>query len=257
MQTLISDVYGPMPSKKHADSKPESHFPKPKSFASRIYELLMNEIITGKLKEGERIVESELARTYGISRPPVREALLMLELDGLLRLIPYKGFEVSTITARDARDSLEMKGLIEGYAARACALRNDSELVALIGAALEAMERQVEEGNLQGILEENFNFHQLMVKSAENDKLLKFYESLTISIRRFYAMGLTKERSWKSSLLEHKQVLVAIRKGDPELAEKMARRHAFCTIDRVMEQLKERERGETAALAPTALERFQ
>lgn len=246
-----------MPSIKHADSKPPSHFPKPKSYASRIYELLINEIITGKLQEGERIVESELARTYGISRPPVREALTMLELDGLLRLIPYKGFEVSTITARDARDSLEMKGLIEGYAARACALRNDAALVDRIEAALEAMQRQVKAGNFQGILEENFNFHHLMVKSAENDKLLKFYDSLTISIRRFYAVGLTLERSWKSSLSEHEQVLVAIRKGDPELAEKMARRHALCTIDRVMDQLKKRERGEPAALAPAALKRLQ
>jgi DNA-binding GntR family transcriptional regulator len=242
-----------MPSKKRAVSKPQTLPFKPQSFAPRIYELLMNEIVTGKLREGERIVESELAKAYGISRPPVREALMMLELDGLIKLIPYKGFEVTTITGRDARESLEMKGLIEGYAARACALRKETELVDRIGRVLDTMERRVADGNLQGILEENFNFHLLIVKSARNEKLLRFYESLTISIRRFYAVGLTKERSWKSSLIEHRRVLDAIRAGDPELAEKAARRHASCTIGRVTEQLKEREGDDVAAPAIDAL----
>jgi DNA-binding GntR family transcriptional regulator len=218
---------------------PELQKPKPVSII--IYEHLLNAIVTGEIKEDQRIVESELTKVFGVSRSPVREALKMLEIDGLLNLIPYRGVVVTKITPQEVRESLEMKGMVEGFAARIGAQRFGKDIIAELESILEELEENIAEGKLQDVLEANLRFHHKMVEGEHNEKLLKFYEALTNSIRRLYTISLARSTGWKFSLSEHRKILNNIKIRDARAAEHDARQHAFNTIDRVL-SLLERKR---------------
>ena len=106
-----------------------------------IYEHLLHAIVTGEIKEDQRIVESELTKGFGVSRSPVREALKMLEIDGLLNIIPYRGVVVTKITPREVRESLEMKGMVEGFAAWIGAQRFGKDIIGELESILEELEK--------------------------------------------------------------------------------------------------------------------
>ncbi len=218
---------------------PELQKPKPASII--IYEHLLNAIVAGEIKEDQRIVESELTKGFGVSRSPVREALKMLEIDGLLKMIPYRGVVVTKITHQEVRESLEMKGMVEGFAAWIGAQRFGKDIINELESILEELEKHISEGELQDVLEANLRFHRKMVEGVYNEKLLKFYEALTNSIRRFYTISLARSTGWKFSLSEHRKILNNIKIRDARAAEQDARQHAFNTIDRVL-SLLERKR---------------
>src|ERR1700682_3154662 len=92
-------------------------------------ELIREAILEGRLEPGARLKEEELARELGISRTPVREALLMLQAEGLIETVPNRGAVVRTHDADDLIDLYQLRALLEGYAARQAAARvSDEEL---------------------------------------------------------------------------------------------------------------------------------
>ena len=215
--------------------------PKPMPASQIIYEYLLNSIIAGEVNEGQRIGESELAKMFGVSRSPIREALKMLEIDGLIELIPYRGVEVTRITIQDVRESLEIKGMVEGFASGIGAQKFDRKVIEQLETMLEVFEKYILNGNLQRVLETNIKFHHKIVESTRNEKLLKYYETLTRSIRRFYTISLAMTAGWKFSLSEHRKILAAIKAKDSAAAERAARQHAYNTIDRVLARLERKK----------------
>ena len=225
------------------DGKPSSQtyaFQKPKPAFQIIYEYLLNEIISGKIKEGQRIVESELANMFGVSRSPVREALKLLEIDGLIELIPYRGVVATRITTQDVRESLEIKGVVEGFAAWRGARKFGLEVIEKLEKILAKSEKYNTGHHLHKALESNIRFHHEMVKSVHNKKLLKYYETLTRSIRRFYTISFAISTGWTFSLNEHRIILDCIKAKDAAGAQLAARQHAYNTIDRVLVRLQKK-----------------
>src|SRR5437867_6791605 len=92
-------------------------------------ELIRQAILDGRLEPGSRLKEEELARELGISRTPVREALLMLQAEGLVDAVPNRGAMVRVHTPEDLDDLYQLRALLEGYAARRAALRISDERV--------------------------------------------------------------------------------------------------------------------------------
>jgi len=215
--------------------------PKPMPASQIIYEYLLKSIIAGEMNEGQRIVESELAKMFGVSRSPIREALKMLEIDGLIELIPYRGVEVTRITVQDVRESLEIKGMVEGFASGIGAREFDGKVIEQLETMLEELEKYISLGKLQRVLETNIKFHHKIVESTRNEKLLKYYETLTRSIRRFYTISLAMTTGWKFSLSEHHAILAAIRAKDTAASERAARQHAHNTLDRVLARLERKK----------------
>ncbi|MEA3348360.1 MAG: GntR family transcriptional regulator, partial [Pseudomonadota bacterium] len=112
-----------------------------KTLREKIVEVLREAIIRQKIRPGERITELEVAERFGISRTPIREAFRQLESEGFLTIIPRKGAVVSDIQEKDIRDFYEIKGVLEGYAARqAVALITEKDI-----ARLEQFNREMEE----------------------------------------------------------------------------------------------------------------
>jgi len=205
-----------------------------------IYEQLVNAIVTGEIAEGQRIVENDLTKLFGVSRSPVREALKMLEIDGLIELIPYRGVVVTRITANEVRESLELKGMVEGFAAWSGARMFGSELIAQLELILQESEKHIAEGKFPSFLEANIRFHRIIVENVHNQKLIKFYDGLTKSIRRFYTISFAMSSGWEYSLAEHREILNALKAKDAAAAESIARQHAYNTINRVLSRLEQK-----------------
>jgi transcriptional regulator, gntR family len=93
-----------------------------------VFKTLRNAIVHGEFEPGERLMEVTLAKRLGVSRTPVREAMRMLELEGLVVMIPRRGAEVARITAKDLSDALEIRMALEDLAAGlACKRIDDGE----------------------------------------------------------------------------------------------------------------------------------
>ena len=92
-----------------------------KSLRGQVFDKIRSDILNGKYKRGEELVESSIGKELGISRTPVREAIRQLELEGLVQLVPNKGAFVTGISEKDVRDIYLIRARLEGLAARMAA----------------------------------------------------------------------------------------------------------------------------------------
>ena len=228
---------------------PTIEIPKQKPVVLIVYEQLLNAIVTGKLAEGERLLEANLAKLVGVSRQPIREALHMLVTDGFVELIPYRGVVISTITPQEARDMLELKGMVEGYAAWKGAQMFGPEIIAELERLIGQMETHIRKAESREIIQDNYSFHMGIISGTENDKMIKYYRGLFNSHQRYYAIGLVERPSWQTSVNEHRLILDKIRSGDAMEAFTCARQHASTAIDRVLAALEKRKKGTAGSLA--------
>ena len=117
----------------------------------------------------------------------------------------------------------------------------DDKVIEQLEKILDDLEKYILNGKLQRVLETNISFHHKIVESTRNEKLLKYYETLTRSIRRFYTISLAMSTGWKFSLSEHREILDDIKAKDSAAAERVARQHAYNTIDRVLARLEKKK----------------
>lgn len=219
---------------------PAIEIPKQKPIVLIVYEQLSQAIVTGKLAEGERLMEADLAKLFGVSRQPIREALRMLVTDGFVELIPYRGVIVSTITPQEAKDTLELKGMVEGYTAWMGAQTFGPETIAGLETLIGQMEAHIREDRSREIIQDNYNFHMQIVSGIGNEKLIKYYQGLFNSHQRYYAIGLSERPGWQTSVNEHRLILEKITSHDTVGAFTCARQHASNTIERVLAALEKR-----------------
>ncbi len=119
-------------------------------------ELIREAIVDGRLEPGRRLKEEELARELGISRTPIREALLMLQAEGLVDATPNRGAMVRVHTPEDLDDLYQLRALLEGYAARRAAARiSDDRGRRSCGRAATASTRSIPTTNLRELVQEN------------------------------------------------------------------------------------------------------
>src|SRR5215470_5319534 len=133
---------------------------------------LRRAIVSGQLQPGEALSEAVLARRYGVSRTPVREALKQLEREHLVQIIPRVGTYVQTASADDVLDGLIVKEALEGIAARLAAARPDAPGVGELTRIASEMEAAAEAGvDLAHIVDANLRFHTLILRLAASPAL--------------------------------------------------------------------------------------
>jgi DNA-binding GntR family transcriptional regulator len=169
------------------------------SAADRAYTKVKRDILGGALPGGSFITEGGLAEVCGVSRTPVREALLRLEGEGLVRLYPKKGALVVPPSLDDAREVLEARIVIEEWAARAVWPRR-TELVPSLEAELEQMRDTLATQDVARLIEHDRRFHEILVTAAGNAILTRTYQGLrdrqlTILAAQFIQGGERIERA--------------------------------------------------------------
>lgn len=199
-----------------------------RTIADRTHDQLKNDIVIGTLRQGSKIVEEELARQYGISRGPLREALHRLESSNLIVRIPHAGARVVTLSQQMMREIYEVRESLEGLSARLAAQRISDEQIDALWQLLGAHEKAIEEadGKIYFQREGNFDFHFRIAEASGNKWLTeRLYADLYQLIRMCrHQSAQIPERPGKA-LAEHRHILEAISQRDAELAEMLMRRH--------------------------------
>ena len=193
-----------------------------------VYRWLKQHVLTLPRHEGTFLTEAEVCRAMGMSRTPVREALLRLESDGLLQIVPKKGAYVRPITEAEVESVMQAHGLVEDWCARQAALLGQSlspELERLMTRQKELQQAPV------GFIECDREFHRTIVRAAGNPILASFYEGLRDRQLRMglYAIAASEERTG-NVLAEHAAIVKALRSADPERAAAAMARHLSNTL---------------------------
>jgi len=189
-------------------------------------ELIRQAILDGRIDPGSRLKEEELARELGISRTPVREALLMLQAEGLIETTPNRGAVVRTHDAADLIDLYQLRALLEGYAARLAAARVSEDEIALLRESCDRFDR-VAGDDVRQLVEENLWFHSANHAAAGSPRLSDM-------VRRVIELPLVyRSYVWYSpdqkriSAHYHRQITNALSVRDAERAELVMREHIF------------------------------
>lgn len=148
----------------------------PQRLADRVYDQLLRAILSGDVVPGERLIQEQLAEEIQVSRTPVREALLRLEVEGILTGAGRAGFEVRAIDRRTVADIYQAREAIEGYAAGLVAEENDP-------AVLKDLERRLvieggEEASLRSTYEANRKAHRAVVEATGNQYLVDLFDAV-------------------------------------------------------------------------------
>jgi DNA-binding GntR family transcriptional regulator len=190
------------------------------------YDLLKADILENRLPPGLQATEPEIAVRLGMSRTPVREALVRLQNEGLIELVPRRGIRVVPIAPKDMHDIYQLLTVLEPEAAADVARRgmNRAELEALETATAD-MERALEHGDLDGWAAADDRFHRTLLSYSTNERLTAFLNTLFDQAHRARMITLRLRETPTKSTVEHRDILQAILSGDAQKTREVFRRH--------------------------------
>ena len=185
-----------------------------------VFRKIRRAILRGELAPGQRLMEMKLADRMGVSRTPVREAIQMLEKDGLVVTVPHRGAIVADIRDKDLREVLEVREALEVLAVRLACRRMaeaDFDRLAAAEAVFEAAIHR-EEVDVIELAEADQEFHNVIYEGAENDKLLLLAHNMREQMYRFRIEHLKTPESREQLASDHRHILESLRARDAEAA---------------------------------------
>ncbi|MBZ2408697.1 GntR family transcriptional regulator [Streptomyces sp. L06] len=222
----------------HAFSAPTSAAEKKPPAADRVYRHVKQAVLDRSYAGGTLLTEGGLAEAVGVSRTPVREALLKLEVEGLLKLYPKKGALVLPVSAQEIADVVETRLLVEEHAARR-AVPAPAALITRLERLLAEQRELAEAGDLAAVSDKDRSFHAEIVRNAGNQILSRLYDQLRDrQLRMGVAVMEAHPGRIAANLTEHAELLEAIRSGDAEAAAACVRSH----VGRVRELIRGEDR---------------
>jgi len=196
-----------------------------KTIREKVYEYLREEILNGKIKSGGRLVESDLADRIGTSRTPVREALHALEREGLVESLHRVGYVVCPINELEVSELSEIRLALEALALRWALNKNPAGLAAALRDNLSRCEQQITAGTLKAFVEMDSQFHDLISKIADSNRLMKMTNSIRRNMLRYRIQSIYTKENVDRAIAGHKAVLKAIENGDKKAAQRALRAH--------------------------------
>ena len=187
---------------------------------------LRGAIMSGNLKPGQRLVERELCEMMGVSRPSIREALRLLEADGLVNTVPHRGPMVSTISLDEARQLYAARAVLEGFAGRECARLHDPAVVRRIGDALTRLKAALAKPDMIAVLEAKTDFYAALIGGCQNAFIERMLKPLHDRITLLRITSMSQPKRVNKSLREVTAIWRAVQSGDEDLAER-------CCVDHV------------------------
>jgi len=199
---------------------------KPKSSAQRAVDELRRLIFRGELAAGSDHLESELAERLGMSRTPVREAVLTLEAQGLLEVRPRRGVRIMPVSADDMREIYDVLTELESLAAaKAAGAGYGLDDLAALSATIQAMDDALAVEDREAWAEADDRFHAELVRLGGNSRIQSMVAMLADQVRRARAVTLYMRPLPLRSNEDHRGVLDAIRRGDAPAARRIHRAH--------------------------------
>lgn len=223
------------------------------TLADRVFEDIQEAIVTGSIAPGTKITEPGLAKQYGISRGPLREAMRRLEGRHLVTRIPHVGARVVSLTIAELLELYEVREAMEGMACRLAARQMPQTEIDSLKALLQKHEEQAElQENIAYYQKEgDLDFHYRLVQGSGNKKLMELLcGELYYLVRMYrYRFSATSGRPQRA-FTEHYRIVDAIEQRDEELAEMLMRRHIRASRDNVERRFLEAESNKFKPLIP-------
>lgn len=200
----------------------EASVAEPESLAEKVYEHLKADILAMRLKPGQPLVENEIAKSFNISRTPVREALKRLEAEGLTASHHGRGAQVSEVTMHDVLEAFVVRELLEPYAAGMAAAHMNEELRQEIELLLNSLIKDPRaSGELLDRIQLDLDMHDLILRAAGNETLRSIVRNMYFRTWRTYPIL----QRFEETASEHRFILEAIMSGDQDAAEERMRKH--------------------------------
>lgn len=190
-----------------------------------VFQTLRTAILRGDLEPGERLMEIHLASRLGVSRTPIREAIRMLELEGLVVMLPRKGAQVAEMTAESLRDVMEVRESLEALAVELAVIRMTEGDLEHLKTAEARFQEALEHGDPVEIADSDEHYHDVIYASTGNGRLVQILYNLRLHMYRYRLEYIRDEKSRAILRKEHEQILDGLTKRDPEEALKAVRAH--------------------------------
>ncbi|MGW6198417.1 GntR family transcriptional regulator [Kribbella sp. NPDC055110] len=195
----------------------------------RAYQYLRGTVLSDPAVSGTFINEQVVATEVGISRTPVREALLMLAAEDLVQLVPHRGAFVAPLPGREIAELMQARGVIECWAA-STSLADGAAPVEAMTSVLEQQRAIVEQGDAKAFIELDSQFHALLVAAGGNSVLGRLYENLRSKHVLLGVVALQRSATRRQDVLaEHQAIVDGLAGGDPAAAEKAILSHLGTT----------------------------
>ncbi|HZX04550.1 GntR family transcriptional regulator [Kribbella sp.] len=195
----------------------------------RAYQHLRAVVLSDPAVSGTFINEQAIATEVGISRTPVREALLMLAAEDLVQLVPHRGAFVAPVPGREIAEMMQARGVIECWAATT-ALTAGNTPVAAMSAVLDQQREIVGDGDAKQFIELDSQFHALLVAAAGNSVLGRLYDNLRAKHVVLGLVALQRSATRRQEVLaEHQAIVDGLAAGKPDVAEKAILSHLDST----------------------------
>ena len=202
-----------------------------------VFQTLRQAILRGKLQPGERLMEIHLAQQLGVSRTPVREAIRMLEQEGLVIMIPRKGAIVAEITKSDLEDVLEVRAALEELAVKKACRNISQEQLQELKKAAGKFAASLQKEDLMACAQADVAFHEIISAATENRRLIQILNNIREQIYRYRLENLKDKSSHANLVEEHTAICRALEERSEEKASDAVRVHIEHQKISIMESL--------------------
>lgn len=192
---------------------------------SKVHHRLREAIIQGNLRPGDRLVERKLAAQLRVSRTPVREAIRVLEREGLVSHIPRVGAVVAEVDSQDVLDVYRIRAVLEGLAARLAAERIGEDQLEELNSLLRQVNRFARTGEHDRMETAHREFNDVLYRAAGSRRLYRMITTLVDYIGVHVRIGYSRPGRVAEAEGEHRRLVEAIKMRDGDLAESTARAH--------------------------------
>jgi len=193
--------------------------------SQKVYRALKTEIIKGSLKPGTKLSEGKIAKQMEVSRTPIREALRELAAEGFVKISPNQGVVVSNASVEDVQEVLQIRGVLEGLAARLATKTINEEEIKELEKYQKRMEHYTNKDDVLAFSEMDAEFHELILNICGNNRLIQIRKNLSDQAHRYRIRSLSIPGRLKYSLKEHQEIVEALKRKNPEHADRLSQKH--------------------------------
>ncbi len=203
------------------------------SLRGKVYEQIREDILSGRYEQNTELKEAAIGAELGVSRTPVREALRQLELEGLVNIIPNRGAYVNKITVQDVRDIYVIRSMLEGLCARWATEHITKEQLERMEETLCLSEYHTQKENYDKLYELDSLFHEQLYSAGGSRILNHVLSDFHDYVKQARKASIASEGRSVKSTREHRAIFEAVKAGDADQAEELARLHIRHTIESI------------------------
>jgi DNA-binding GntR family transcriptional regulator len=207
----------------------------------QISEFLTQAIMDGQFESGERLVENELQRRFGVSRTPIRESFRILEKKGLIHAVPRKGTYVRKITQKDIEENFPVRANLESLAACLALPHLTLTEIGKMKTYFSKMTEAAQNNDFKSYLKYHTQYHDVFIQASRNDTLIEILENLRSQAIWFRYSYLYVQESYEYAITVHRKILDYFIKKDAGRLEALVKEHILIALNRFIQFLESKK----------------